>query len=103
MEADINLATTVFEFLEDDYNFEYHLKSIKEPRTNSSVITYYKDNTTVKITINHQNGYFNLNLVKEKDNSFTITSFIDKLLYQSDNCNKEAFEIGREKLMTYIN
>lgn len=102
METEIDLATQVFEFLEDDYHFEYHLKTSKKNITVGSVITYYKDNTTIKLLINHSNNYFRLNIIREKDNSFTITSFLDRHLYNSSNNSKEEFEIAKGKLTDYL-
>ena len=102
MTSEIELATQVFEFLEDKHHFEYHLKTSKQSNSNISVITYYKDNTTFKLSINHKDCYFNLNIIKERDNSFTITSFLDKLLYQSNDNSKAEFEIAGEKLAAFI-
>tara|TARA_B100000809_G_C15096068_1_gene515042 strand:- start:1180 stop:1488 length:309 start_codon:yes stop_codon:yes gene_type:complete len=102
MEAEIELATQVFEFLEDDYHFDYHLKSVKESKGISSIITYYKDNTTIKININHQSHYFNLNFIKEKDNSFAITSVVNKLIYQSSSNSEDQFELAKEKIITCL-
>jgi hypothetical protein len=102
METEIDLATQVFEFLEDDFQFEYHLKSTRKNRYFTSLISYYKDNTTVKLLINHSESYFNLNIMREKDNSFTITGFLDKLIYQSTNNSLEEFEVARNKLVLYL-
>lgn len=98
MQPLIDLATHIFEFLEDDYQFDYHLKTTTTFGKPLSVITYYKDNTTIKISIHHQSKFFNLNLLQEKDNSFTITSVTDKLLYQSDGLSEDEFKTAKDKV-----
>lgn len=102
MDQSINLATHIFEFLEDDYQFDYHLKTTTTFGKPLSIITYYKDNTTVKISIHHQSIFFNLNLLLEKDNSFTITSVTDKLLYQSATLNEDEFKTAKDKLIKLL-
>ena len=98
MDTTVDLATQIFEFLEDDYQFDYHLKKSSK----NSVIRYYKDNTTIEITVHCPRQNFNLNLKKEKDNSFTITSVTDKLIYYADTGTANELENAKEKLMDYM-
>jgi len=96
MITEIEAATKVFECLEDTYHFDYHLKS--EKHLNKSIISYYKDNFTVKITINHSKNYFQLNVIIEKDNSFTITSQLNKNIYLSENNSTKEFQSAKQTL-----
>ena len=86
----IDLITNTFEYLEDDLNFDYHLKSKKNAP--KSIITYYKDNVTIEISIYHLKKSFHLNYVQEKDESFLITSTLNKLLFHGDHSKQDVLK-----------
>jgi len=103
MNLEAETATKVFEFLEDKYHFDYHLKSEKQSKTH--IISYYKDNFTIEININQSKNIFQLNIIIEKDNSFTITSQLNKNIYLSVDNSIQEFQLAKQTLIDlgYLN
>jgi hypothetical protein len=95
----VDLITNTFEYLEDDLNFDYHLKSKKNVA--KSVVQYYKDNITIEFSIYHSKQSFNLNYIQEKDESFLITSTLNKLLFYG-NDSAEDITKAKQVLLDYM-
>ncbi len=83
MQEQINIIENIFQFLEDDFNFEFYLKSPTSTRYCKS-LNYYNDNLTIEIQLHINLSYFYVNTITEKDKSFSITSFNNKLVFCDD-------------------
>ena len=96
MEKQIISIEKTFQFLEDDFNFEFYLKTPSSNRYCKS-INYYSDNLTIEVQLHKNLSYFYVNTITEKDESFSITSFNNKLIFcnelTSENLQKAKFEI----------
>jgi len=80
MEEQINSIENTFQFLEDDFNFEFYLKT-PSSRKYCKSINYYRDNLTIEVQLHKNLTYFYVNTITEKDESFSITSFNNKLIF----------------------
>lgn len=94
MKEQIKIIEDMFSFLEDDYYFEYFEKTPSSTKFCKS-INYYLDNLTFEIQLHKNLTYFYLNSITEKDESFSITSFNNKLIY----CNElNAINLSKAKI-----
>lgn len=101
MQKQIQIIEDTFQFLEDDFNFEFFLKSPSSPRHCKS-INYYREDVTIEIQLHKNLSYFYVNTVTEKDESFTITSFNTKLIL-CDDLNSTNLEKAKQKLLNLLN
>lgn len=96
MQEQIKRIEDTFQFLESDFNFEYFLKSPSSIKYCKS-INYYSDNLTIQVQLHKNLSYFYVNTIIEKDESFSITSFNNKLIFCDDltpqNLQKSKFMI----------
>jgi|GEM_PF-1913394 len=100
MEEQINSIENTFQFLEDDYNFEYFLKTPSSTKYCKS-INYYSDNLTVEVQLHKNLSYFYVNTITEKDESFSITSYNNKLIF-CDDLNSHNLQKSKLKLIEIL-
>jgi hypothetical protein len=96
MQEQINSIEDTFQFLESDLNYEYFIKTPSSINYCKS-INYYKEDFTIEIQIHKNLSYFYVNTITEKDKSFSVTSFNNKLIFcddlNSENLNKAKIKI----------
>jgi hypothetical protein len=95
----IDLITNTFEYLEDDLAFDYHLKTKKN--SPKSIIGYYRENIHIELTIFHLKKSFHLNYTQEKDESYLITSTLNKLLFIGQN-SEEDVQKSKQTLIDFM-
>ena len=100
MEKQINTIENTFLFLENDLNFEYFLKTPSTTKYCKS-INYYSDNLTIEVQLHKNLSYFYVNTITEKDESFSITSYNNKLIF-CDELNLVNLEKAKIKLLDIL-
>ena len=100
MKEQIELIERTFQFLENEFDYEYFVKSPSNHRICKS-INYYRNYLTIEIQL-HKNGvYFYVNVISEKDESFTITSFNNKMIF-CDDLNLDNLDKAKIKLLSHL-
>jgi len=100
MEKQIIQIEQFFQFLEDEYSYELYYKSPPSTKICKS-INYYKDYRTIEIQLHKNLTYFYLNVITEKDESFTITSFNNKMIF-CDELTNENLQKSKLKLLDFL-